>query len=254
MTEGLGVGVTDVGDALVKLATSGTVMTITDRPEPDPVLLTYPHVVPGRWIAMASTNSGAGTLRWFRRAFLDRIDCDWGLDAIGDLAAASAPGAAGMVFHPFLSGERSPYWDAGLRAGFTGMGVATRLEDFARACLEGVAMSLRDGFESLQGAGYEMKDLRLIGGGAQSDVWAQIMADVLGRSVERRGIPAPAYGTALVAAIGLGWFDWGALPETDDRGCRVFEPVAERRGLYDLQFARYQSLVPAMAFPAGAAP
>jgi len=245
--EAIGVGMSEIGETVVKLATSGTVLTLAEKPEPDPTLLTYPYVIPPLWIAMASTNAGASSIRWFQTTFLQAIGGAESVESVGELAAQSPPGANGVLFHPFLSGERSPYWDPNLRAAFTGISASTSLSDMARAVMEGVALSLRDGASVLESTGHAMHSFRLIGGGARSDEWTQIMADVFSKPLSRRTIAASAYGTALIAGIGLGWFDWGDTPEPTDTHRRVFEPNARNTERYDNMFAHYRKMVPSLS-------
>jgi len=245
--EALGVGMNQIGETVVKLATSGVVLTLADRAEPDPTLLTYPYPVEPLWIAMASTNAAASSIGWFKSTFLATEKGFDSIEAIGDLASQSPPGARGVLFHPFLSGERSPYWDADLHAAFTGMSSSTTLSDLARAVMEGVALSLRDGASVLESLGHEMHSIRLLGGGAQSNEWARIVADVFEKPLNRSGISASAYGTAVLAGIGLGWFNWQDLPVPDDPHQRTFEPDPANAGLYRSMFARYREIVPTLS-------
>jgi len=245
--EAIGVGMSEIGETVIKLATSGTVLTLAEKPEPDPTLLTYPYVVPPLWIAMASTNAGASSMKWFQTTFLQAIGGSDSVESVGELAAQSPPGADGVLFHPFLSGERSPYWDPNLRAAFTGVSASTSLGDMARAVMEGVALSLRDGASALERTGHVLRSCRLIGGGARSDEWTQIMADVFAKPLDRTTIAASAYGTALIAGVGLGWFDWRDTPEATDSHRRVFEPNAGNTERYDEMFDRYREMVPSLS-------
>jgi len=245
--EAIGVGLNRVGETVIKLATSGTVLTLAEKPEPDPTLLTYPYLIPPLWIAMASTNAGASSIKWFQAAFLRAIGGSGGVESVDELAAQSPPGANGVIFHPFLSGERSPYWDPNLRAAFTGVSASTSLSDMSRAVMEGVALSLRDGASALERTGHVMHSCRLIGGGARSDEWAQIMADVFAKPLNRTTIAASAYGTAVIAGVGLGWFDWGDTPEPTDSTRRTFEPTVDNKERYDDMFIRYREMVPSLS-------
>lgn len=246
VTEALGIAVHQPGDSVVKLATSGTVLVVTSGPRPDRSLLTYPHVVPESFISMAATNSGAGTMQWFRRAFLTSSDIPDDLVSLTDLAASAPPGADGLMFHPFLMGERAPYWDPGLRAAFSGITASHALAHFVRSVLEGVAFSLRDGLRALEANDAPAENLRLVGGGARSDVWSQILADVFARPVTRVEVPAPAYGTALLAGVGMEWFDWDAVPEPGTTHMTLFEPREDIVDIYESGYGRYRELVPSL--------
>lgn len=243
VSEALAVGATSPADTVLKLGTSGTVLAVADQARPDPRLLTYPHVVPGMWVSMAATNSAAGTMGWLRKVFLTDSAIPDDLVSLTILAEGAPPGADGLLFHPFLMGERSPYWDPSLRAAFTGITASHGLAHFIRAVLEGVAFSLRDGLETIEDNGVRPTNLRLIGGGARSDVWAQVIADVLARPVERIDMSAPAYGTALLAGVGIGWFTWDELPQPDRSLATVFSPKAETAEMYDTKYGRYLELV-----------
>lgn len=245
--EALGVGMHQVGETVIKLATSGTVLTLTKRAEPDPRLLTYPYVVSPLWIAMAATNAAASSIGWFRSTFLGGDPRFNTIDAVAKLSADSPAGANGVLFHPFISGERSPHWDADLRAAFTGMSASTSVADLARAVMEGVSLSLRNGASALEHSGHNLHSFRLLGGGSRSNEWAQIVADVFAAPLTRTGIPASAYGTAVMAGIGLGWFDWRDVPSPTDRHRRVFEPDPVNSESYLALLGRYRDLVPSLS-------
>ena len=116
------------------------------------------------------------------------------------------PGADGLLFHPYLQGERAPYWDPQLRADFLGMTISHSQAHFARALYEGIAFSIRDLLEAARGLGQEFGTIRLIGGGARSAVWRQIIADVTGLTIERTEAADASFGSALLAGIGTGVF------------------------------------------------
>ncbi|MBP5234210.1 MAG: xylulokinase, partial [Planctomycetes bacterium] len=171
--EDYGAGAVGPGDLIVKLATAGNVNVMTAAPHPYPTTLTYSHVVPGMWYTVSATNAAALCQRWFRdclgqaevaEAAREGKNAFALLDA---LAEKSAPGAGGVFFHPYLQGERSPYWDPALRASFTGVSIATTKGDFVRALFAGVAYSLRDCMRTIEDMGLPVKRVFLIGGGAR---------------------------------------------------------------------------------------
>ncbi len=246
VTEAFGVGARSPGDTVVKLGTSGVVLAISDTPLPDRRLLTYNHVIPGRWVGLSATNSGAATLRWFHDVFMEHPGANSDLVRFASLAEDAPPGSDGLIFHPYLAGERSPYWDPSLRGAFSGVSGSHRLPHFVRAVIEGVAFSLRDGAGALEDRGYAAETVKLIGGGARSDLWCQAIADVLARPVTRIDVPAPSYGTALLAGIGLGWFDWDSLPHLPQEVETVFHPREEHALMYRTAFDKYQELVPSL--------
>lgn len=150
--------------------------------------------------------------RWFRDAFCSEekaVAAAEGKRAFAlmdELAEKSPVGARGVMFHPYLQGERSPYWDADLRASFTGISISSTKGDFMRALLEGVAFSLKDCYGAIEEIGLDVKRIFLIGGGAKSKLWSSIIANVFDKSV---AVPIPgdaSYGTALIAGVGAGAF------------------------------------------------
>lgn len=210
--EDYGAGAIAPGDCIIKLATAGNVNVMTAEPHPQPGMLTYSHVVPGMWYSVAATNAAALCQRWFRDALCHKEIADaekLGKKAFAlmdDLAANSPAGANGVIFHPYLQGERSPYWDPKLRASFTGVSISSTKGDFIRAIFEGVAFSLVDCYQLIKNAGLPVKQIFLIGGGAKSRLWSSIVCNAFDLPVQ---IPTPAdasFGTALIAGTGVGIF------------------------------------------------
>ncbi|MBR0056128.1 MAG: xylulokinase, partial [Kiritimatiellae bacterium] len=214
--EDYGAGAVEPGDLIIKLATAGNVNAMTDRPHPHPKTLTYGHVVPGMWYSVSATNAAALCMRWLRDAFYAPKDDSSKLKVasgggnhyslIDAEASASPVGANGVIFHPYLQGERCPYWDPALRASFTGVSISTARGDFARALMEGVAFSLRDCFRTLEEMALPANRIFLIGGGAKSRLWSEIVCNVFNRPV---AVPSPgdaSFGAALLAGVGAGVF------------------------------------------------
>ena len=205
-------GAIEPGCCILKLATAGNVNVMTDRAVPNRRTLTYSHVVPGMWYTVVATNTAARAQRWFRDHFY-RDGADRAADQrrsvyalMDEEAAQSPPGADGLFFHPYLQGERAPYWDPQLRASFVGATMRHGRADFIRALLEGVVFSLRDCFRVIEEMGLDVTELRLIGGGARSALWTQIAADVFGREIiVPQGCDA-SFGSALLAGVGTGVF------------------------------------------------
>ena len=205
-------GAIEPGQCIVKLATAGNVNVMTDAPHPNAQTLTYSHVVPGLWYTVVATNTAASAKRWFRDLFCageveEAKRCGANVfQLIDNLAAESPLGADGLLFHPYLLGERSPYWDPDLRASFVGVRMSHRKGDFVRALMEGVAFSLRDCFRVLEGMGLPVTEIRLIGGGAKSAIWSRIVCDVFGRRLLRPALCDASFGAALLAGVGVGIF------------------------------------------------
>jgi xylulokinase len=211
----LGAGIVRPGLASVTIGTSGVVFAATEGVLQDPPgrLHTFCHAVPGGWHVMGVTQAAGGSLHWWRDAFAaaERVVAEAsGEDpyALLDREAARVPaGAEGLVFLPYLMGERTPHIDPLARGVFFGITPRHGRAHFARAILEGVAQSLRDCLELISALGCPVHDIRVAGGGARSALWRQILADVLARPVQvAAGTEGPARGAAMLAAVGTGVF------------------------------------------------
>jgi xylulokinase len=241
-----GVGAIAPGQAAIKLATAGVLFLATDGPSVNPPISCYPHIVDGLYYTATGTNSCASAHRWLRdRMFMpasgEAADGDAVFAAMDRLAATVPAGADGLLFHPYLQGERAPYWDPFLRADFIGLTMRHGREHFARALYEGIAFSIRDLLEAARALGLRFGPARIIGGGARSALWRQIIADVTGLEIERPANGDASFGAALVAGIGVGLF---ASPEAAVQACvRIVDrclPDLRRHDLYTRLFAIYK--------------
>ncbi|MDY0169138.1 MAG: xylulokinase [Thermoguttaceae bacterium] len=205
-------GAIEPGNMILKLATAGNVNVMTAEAHPHPKTLTYSHVIPGLWYTVVATNTAASAERWFRDHFCGeevaraRNEGMSPYALMHEQAAGMPPGAEGLFFHPYLLGERAPYWDANLRGSFIGATMRHGKAHFLRALLEGVAYSLRDCFRTIVELGLKVDDIRLIGGGAKSALWSQIIADVFARPIIRPAGCDASFGAALLAGVGVGLF------------------------------------------------
>ncbi len=236
--EVVAVGNVEKGHATVKLATAGRICVVTDHFKSSPYLLNYRHVVPGLWYPGTATSSCAASFRWFR----DNI----GKEDFNELcrnAEKILPGSEGLVFHPYLQGELTPYNDPSLRASYVGISSRHTTEHFTRATLEGIAFSLKDCMEVITGSGMEPSRLRIIGGGAKSGLWRQIVADVLGRRLEKAEVDDSSFGSAIMAAVGAGWYtDVKEAVEACVKVNLTTEPRSENVQLYEKEFLRYKKI------------
>ena len=203
---GVGVGAVAPGVVALSLGTSGVIFAATDRPlfEPRGRVHAFCHAVPDRWHMMSVMLSAAGSLRWFRDTLAPGV-------AFGDLAktAAEVPaGSDGLLFLPYLTGERSPHPDPLARGAFVGLTVAHDRRHMTRAVLEGVAFGLRDGLDLMTQAGMRApSEIRASGGGTASPLWRQILADVLEVEIATvNTTEGAAYGAGILATLGAGWF------------------------------------------------
>ena len=233
------------GQCILKLATAGNVNVMTSRPHPHRATLTYSHVVPDLWYTVTATNSAAVCQRWYRDTF-----CAPGThyDQLDAAAAGSPPGSNGVFFHPYLQGERSPYWDANLRGSFTGLSMANSKGDLSRALLEGVAFSLRDCYRTIEKLRLPVREFILIGGGAKSPLWSGIVCDLFNKPLKCPACCDASFGSALLAGVGTGVFRDAA---TAVRQCltydRQLQPNAARAAFYARQFDHYRAIHDALA-------
>jgi xylulokinase len=233
-------GAIEPGQCILKLATAGNVNVMTSKPHPHPETLTYSHVVPGLWYTVTATNAAAICQRWFRDNF-----CASGTnyEELNELASKSPPGSNGVFFHPYLMGERSPYWDPCLRGGFTGLSMASNKADMSRALLEGVAFSLRDCYRTIEKMGLKTNEFILIGGGAKSKIWSRIVCDVFNAPVTCPASCDASFGSALLAGVGIGVFadEVSAVKQCLKLNCAL-SPVAESAQFYARKFGDYRRI------------
>ncbi|MBU0491112.1 MAG: xylulokinase [Chloroflexi bacterium] len=244
--QAVGVGAVEPGIVALTLGTSGVVFASTGEPfiEPEGRLHAFCHAVPGRWHLMGVMLSAAGSLRWYR----DTLASGMGFDTLLAPAAAVPPGSEGLLFLPYLTGERTPHPDPLARGAFVGLTVRHTQAHLTRAVLEGVAYGLRDGFELMRAAGLtEIRQVRVSGGGAKSPLWRQILADVLDAElVTVNTTEGAAYGAALLAATGA-----GVYPNVDTAcaaAIRVTGSTAPgpARAVYESLYPLYRNLYPAL--------
>lgn len=245
--QAVGVGAVEEGTMAVTLGTSGVVFAPASAPvvEPEGRLHAFPHAVPGRWHLMGVMLSAAGSLRWYR----DTIAPDLSYDDLLAEAADVPPGSEGLLFLPYLTGERTPHPDPLARGAFVGLTVRHGRGHLTRAVLEGVAFGLRDSFRLMQAAGVAAPEqVRISGGGAKSPLWRQIIADVLGVELVTVGTTeGAAYGAALLAGVGADV--WPSVEAACRSVVEVKEPVTpdpETHDRYSPAYAAYRALYPAL--------
>ncbi len=193
------------GQAVIKLATAGNVNIMTSNPQPSPHWFTYSHPIPELSYHSQATNSAASSKRWFRDV-LDNGSEEVDYADMDSEASEIPPGSGGLLFHPYLLGERSPYWDPNLRASFVGLSAAHGRGHMIRAILEGVALSLADCLEVFKEHGFSVPEARIIGGGAKSAVWRKIVCDALSIPLQYPSLSDASAGAALLAGVGVGVF------------------------------------------------
>lgn len=246
--QAVGVGAVTEGIVALTLGTSGVVFATANGAfiEPQGRLHAFCHSVPGKWHLMGVMLSAAGSLRWYRDTFAPSV----GFDDLLAPAAQIPAGSEGLLFLPYLTGERTPHPDPLARGAFVGLTVRHALPHLTRAVLEGVAFGLRDSFELMKSSGLgEIRQVRVSGGGAKSPLWRQILADAFGcELVTVNTTEGAAYGAALLAAVGAGEY------ENVETACQSAIqvtgstlPDAEQVKAYEAVYPLYRGLYPALA-------
>jgi xylulokinase len=246
----VGMGIVRAGAVSATIGTSGVVFAATDRPALDPGgrVHTFCHAVPGRWHIMGVTQGAGLSLRWFRDQF--GAGADDGRDPYERLteeAARVPPGAGGVLWAPYLMGERTPHLDPHARAALLGLTASHTRAHVVRAILEGVTFSLKDTFSIFSEMQVPVTGVRLGGGGARSALWRQIQADIYGHPVEIvEAEEGAAYGAALLAGVG------GGVWRTVDDACTAVVRVATRvtpdpaaRAVMARQYEAFRAIYPA---------
>ncbi len=242
----IGVGIDRPGPLSVVLGTSGVVFAALPGYACDPQARVHAfcHAVPGAWHAMGVMLSAAGSLQWFR----DRLAPDTGFPDLLAEAERWPPGAEGVLFQPYLAGERTPHADPRARGAFVGLELRHDRGALVRAVLEGVSFGLRDSLELLRSLGVEADRARVSGGGARGGLWLRILASVLGLPLETTvAEEGSAYGAALLGGVAAGVF--ADVHEAVARCVRVgstVEPDTATAAAYHELYARYRALYPAL--------
>ena len=223
----VGSGIVREGIISVTIGTSGVVFAHSEhyRVEPQGRLHAFCHAVSGTWHLMGVTLSAGGSLRWFRDAFCQeekhvaKITRRDPYEVMMAEAAKCPAGSEGLLFLPYLSGERTPYPDPYARGAFLGLTLRHSKAHMIRSVLEGVAFSLRDCLELMKAMGIPVSDVRVSGGGARSKFWRQILADVMDTGLTTvTTTEGASYGAALLASVGSGVF--GSVAEACDKTVR----------------------------------
>jgi xylulokinase len=243
----VGNGIVREGLVTSSVGTSGVVFAHSETPRIDPLgrIHTFCHAVPGRYHLMGVTLSAGGSLRWWREAAGGDLD----YEALAAEADTAPPGSEGLVFLPYLSGERTPHLDPQARGAFAGLSLRHSRAHLTRAVMEGVTYSLKDCLDLMAELGMPIAEIRATGGGARSPLWRRMQADVFGLPVHRtRTDEGPAFGAAMLAGVAAGAysdvFEAVALIQVQPD---IDHPDAERHRLYQRYHAVYSDMYAATA-------
>ena len=249
-----GVGCVNDGEVFESAGTSGVLTVCHARPPDSPLFLNRAHVVPGRWLSHGAMSAAGAAVRWLRDAVFSGVgsseesDYAW----INAEAVKSAPGAGGVVFLPYLLGERTPVWDPGARGAWVGMSLGTGRHDLVRAVLESAGYGMRQMIEIEETRrGSEVGEVLTVGGGARNRLWTQIKADITGKRYRKAGdVESASRGAATLAAVGLGAYDdvWAASAAIGPPESEPVEPTNDpsAREIYDIRYRVFKGLYPAL--------
>ena len=252
----VGNGIVKAGIVSATLGTSGVVFAHADKPTYDPSgrVHTMCHAVEGKWCVFGCMLSAGGSFQWFRNhmaiselAEAKKRKCD-PYELLIEEAAKAKPGCEGLFFLPYLTGERCPHPDPNARGGWIGLTARHNRASMIRSLLEGVTFGMNDALSIMDGMGLNIKTVRLSGGGARSDFWRQLQADIYHKAVATiNAQDGPAYGVALLAGVGTGV--WKNVPQACEAAIRETEsrkPDPARTKMYAKHHAQYQRLYAAL--------
>jgi xylulokinase len=212
------------------MGTSGVVFAHASEPGFDPLgrLQRGCHAVPGAWCVMGVVLSAGGSFQWYRNQLAEvQVEAakKLGIDPyelLNDMAALAGPGAEGLFFLPYLTGERAPYYDSDAKGAWVGLTVRHGRPHLIRSILEGASYAMRDSLELIREMGVNIEQIRVSGGGARSPFWRQIQANIYGVDVHTvNATEGPAFGVALLAMVGAGVFS--SVPEACDATIRLVD-------------------------------
>jgi xylulokinase len=246
----LGAGVIHAGETQEQGGQAGGMSICIDSYKADPRLILSCHVVPGKWLLQGGTTGGGGAMRWLEKEFgafereEGRRTGKSSLDLFNEEAGNVAPGSDGLIFLPYMAGERSPLWNPYAKGVYYGMDFGKTKGHFIRAVMEGVAMSLRHNLEVAAEAGASVDVLRAMGGSANSLLWTQIKSDVTGKPViVPSSDTATTLGAAILAGVGVGIYeDFEEAVKLTVENKRYHVPNQADRNIYDRNYRKYLSL------------
>jgi xylulokinase len=252
-------GITRPGAVSVTIGTSGVVFAATDRPAIDPKgrLHTFCHAIPDRWHVMGVTQAAGLSLRWLRDLLTPPIpptsQASPTYDELSAEALSVAPGADGVLWAPYLMGERTPHCDPDVRGALIGLAASHGRGHIIRAVMEGVAFSLRDTFSIFSELAVPVERVVLGGGGARSGLWRQIQTDVYGCATQTVAVEeGAAYGAALLAGVGAGiWTTVDRACEAVVRAAETVAPQPRAVSVMNERYEEYRRVYPALGRIAG---
>ncbi|MBS5080742.1 MAG: xylulokinase [Clostridiales bacterium] len=246
----LGAGVIHVGETQEQGGQAGGMSICIEEYAADPRLIMGAHVVPGQWLLQGGTVGGGGVMRWFEKEFAgyereiaDRVGKS-SLDQLNEIAQETPPGSDGVVFLPYMAGERSPIWDPNAKGVYYGLDFNKTKGHMVRAAMEGVAFSLKHNLDIAEDTGAKVEELRAMGGSANSLLWTQIKSDITGKPiVVPSSDTATTLGAVILAGVGVGVYkDFEEAVHMTVKLTRRHEPDMEKHRLYQKNYEMYLEL------------
>lgn len=252
----VGAGIVSEGTFSATIGTGGQVYTVTDslKIEPEGRVHTFCHCFPGKWQVMGAMKTAGRSLEWLKDDVLSMIsstDSSLTYNDLDELAGKAEPGSGGLIFLPYLSGERTPHLDPRARGLFFGLTLEHGLPEIVRSLMEGVSYNMRYALELLLQLDIDFEELRLEGGGVNSSIWPRLQADIFGREllVTKRKYDKSAYGAAILAGLGT-----GIISEIDSGNACGYKatredkikPEASNGNIYNEHYKRFKKLYPAV--------
>lgn len=246
----LGAGVIHAYETQEQGGQAGGMSICLDEYSADPRLILGFHVVPDKWLLQGGTTGGGGVMRWFEREFAD-YEREEGkragkssLELLNDIASKVTPGSEGVIFLPYMAGERSPIWDTHAKGVYYGLDYSKTKGHFVRAAMEGVGFSLKHNLDIAAAAGAQVGELRAMGGSANSLLWTQIKADITGKPI---AVPssdtATTLGAVILAGVGVGMYrDFEEAVELTVKVRRRHVPNMENHAMYEENYQTYLAL------------
>ncbi|NCC44937.1 MAG: carbohydrate kinase, partial [Clostridia bacterium] len=246
----LGAGVLHDGETQEQGGQAGGMSICMDTFESDPNLILGFHVIPDKWLLQGGTVGGGGVMRWFEREFADYERSREGvcgkssLVQLNEIAEEIAPGSEGVVFLPYMAGERSPIWNPDAKGVFYGLDFSKTKGHMVRSCMEGVAYALRHNLEVAEHAGAKAEVLRAMGGSANSLLWTQIKADITGKPIiVPSSDTATTLGAAMLAGVAVGMYkDYEEAVALTVKETRRHVPNIDNKKVYDKNYRTYLTL------------
>lgn len=248
----IGNGIVKEGVISTVIGSSGVVFASTDTPKFDKLgrVHTLCHAVPGKWHVMGVTQGAGLSFKWFKETFCNKEveDCKTNgnniYDVLTDKASKSEPGSNGVVYLPYLMGERTPHLDPNVKGGFLGVSLINNHNDFIRSILEGVSFSLKNCLDIIEDMNVNIEDIRVSGGGAESEVWRKILCDIFQYKLTTvKASEGPALGVAILAGVGTGVYE--SVEEACDKiikGKDTVIPNVSLKERYEQVYSVYNSL------------